>query len=264
MNDKLNGYELSRGWFDFSFENPELISPNHSAIYFFAIEHCNRLGWKTKFGFPTQMVMDAIGIKKHETYIRYFNDLVEWGFFVLVEKSKNQYSSNIISLINAFPKNGKALGKAILAHAGKQSQTIGESNSSIDKPLTINHKPDNLKKEIQAEIHALASEINTLLKRTNPNTMDVFFMVKQWIDAGHQNIITQLKAMKTHYEMNRLVFPTKIETLTMSFMEADWIEKMKDADPERKAERIAKTLKDANRKQPELDTIGTSAPGSLG
>ena len=133
----MNSYELSRAWFDFAFENPEKISPNHSAIYFFAIEHCNRLGWKTKFGFPTQMAMDAIGIKKHQTYIRYFNELVEWGFFILVQKSANQYSSNIISLISAMPKNGKAMDKANIIHAAKQIETNGQSNSSIDKQGTI-------------------------------------------------------------------------------------------------------------------------------
>lgn len=141
----MNGYELSRYWFDFAFENPERISPNHAAIYFFAIEHCNRLGWKDKFGFPTQMAMDAIGIKKHQTYIMYFNDLVEWGFFKLVQKSKNQYSANIISLQSALPKNGKAMDKAIINHAAKQTQTngqsTGQSNSSIDKPITINQEP---------------------------------------------------------------------------------------------------------------------------
>lgn len=137
----MNSYELSRGWFDFSFNNPEMISPNHTAIYFFAIEHCNRLGWKEKFGFPTQMAMDALGIKKHQTYIRYFNDLVNWGFFILVQKSTNQYSANIISINCAMPKNGKALDKAIITHTAKQTEPIGQSNSSIDKQdnnITIN------------------------------------------------------------------------------------------------------------------------------
>jgi len=139
----MNGYELSKGWFDWAFENPEKISPNHSAIYFFAIEHCNRLGWRDKFGFPTQMAMDAIGIKKHQTYTRYLNDLVDWGFIIMVQRSSNQYSANIISLINAMPKNGKALGKAIVNHAAKQTESMGQSNSSIDKlitnkPITIN------------------------------------------------------------------------------------------------------------------------------
>lgn len=149
----MTGYELSRKWFDFCFENPEKINPNHTAIFFFAIEHCNRLGWKEKFGFPTQMAMDAIGIKKHDTYIKYFNDLCDWGFFKLVQKSSNQYSSNIICLWNANPKNGEALGKAIQKHAGKHSDSIGESNpesnpesnGSINKPLTNNLELNNNK-----------------------------------------------------------------------------------------------------------------------
>jgi len=149
----MNGYNLSRNWFDFCFENPEKINPNHSAIYFFAIEHCNRLGWKEKFGFPTQMVMDAVGIKKHQTYIKYFEDLCEWGFFKLLQKSQNQYSANIICLQFAMPKNGKALDKAIINHAAKQTETIGQStgqsNSSIDKPY--NHKPDNHKPQTTKE-----------------------------------------------------------------------------------------------------------------
>jgi len=124
---EITGYELSRNFFDWCFENPEKISPSHSAIFFFAIEHCNRLGWKSKFGFPTQMVMDAIGIKKHETYIRYLNDLIEWGFLILIQKSTNQYSANIISISNAVPKNGKALEKASRMHGRKQTESIGES-----------------------------------------------------------------------------------------------------------------------------------------
>ncbi len=139
----MDWYKLSRNWFDWCFENPEKISPNHSAIYFFAIEHCNRLGWKEKFWFPTQMAMDALGIKKHETYIRYFNDICEWGFFILIQKSTNQYSANIISLSTAIPKKGKALDKAFLKHRGKQIESIGESNRSINKQVT--NKPETKK-----------------------------------------------------------------------------------------------------------------------
>lgn len=143
----MSGYELTRRFFDFCFENPEKISPNHVAIYCFAIEHCNRLGWKNKFGFPTQMAMDALGIKKHQTYIRYFQDLVDWGFFDLVQKSQNQYSSNIISLISAMPKNGKALDKAIINHTAKQTETNGQSNGQSNSPInklqTINQETIN-------------------------------------------------------------------------------------------------------------------------
>ena len=65
---KMNSYELSKNWFQNSFENPDLIKPNHTALYFFIIELCNRLGWKEKFGLPTSMVMEAIGVKNYKTY----------------------------------------------------------------------------------------------------------------------------------------------------------------------------------------------------
>lgn len=133
----MNGYDLSRMWFDFCFDNPEKISPNHSALYFFAIEHCNRLGWKDKFGFPTEMAKDAIGIKSYNTYIKTLNDLVDWGFIKMVQRSKNQYSANIIALSKNNKAPNKALDKAIKKHIVKQGESTSESICSIDKPITI-------------------------------------------------------------------------------------------------------------------------------
>lgn len=124
-------YSLSRSFWDWSFENPEKIRPNHIAMYFFAIEHCNRLGWKSKFGFPTTMVMDALGIKSYNTFIKTLNELVEYGFIDMVEKSRNQYSSNIIALSKNDKALDKALDKAMIKHLTKQS----ESTSSIDIPI---------------------------------------------------------------------------------------------------------------------------------
>ena len=132
----MNGYELSRKWFDWSFENPERINPNHTALYFFIIEHCNRLGWKEKFGLPTTMAKEAIGIRSYNTYINTLNDLVEFGFINLIEKSKNQYSSNIVALSNFDKALDNALDKAMIKHVTKQ----GESNSSINKQETKNNK----------------------------------------------------------------------------------------------------------------------------
>lgn len=116
----LNSYSLSRSWFNFSFDNPEKIRPTHGALYFFAIEHCNRLGWKDKFGFPTQMAMEAIGIKNWRTYNSALTDLVDWGFIELIEKSKNQYSSCIIRLCKKGNSTVEALDKALSKHAQKQ------------------------------------------------------------------------------------------------------------------------------------------------
>lgn len=141
----LNQYELSRRFFDWCFENPEKIHTEHIAIYFFAMEHCNRLGWKEKYGFPSQMTMEAIGIKKHQTYIKYFRELVEYGFIKLIQESKNQYSANIISIQTAMPNSGKALDKALIKHMAKQTestgQSTGQSTGHINKQRT--NKQDN-------------------------------------------------------------------------------------------------------------------------
>lgn len=133
----LTGYELSRDWFDFCFENPSKVKPIHSAIYFFAIEHCNRLGWKKEFGFPSQMAMEALGVKSWKTYIKAFNDIVDWGFFEMIEKSKNQYSSNIIAIVKNTKAQAKALDKALQKHSQKHCSSTGKSTVSINKQVTI-------------------------------------------------------------------------------------------------------------------------------
>src|ERR1035437_6737985 len=139
----LTSYDISRSWFNFFFANPELINPNHSALLWFCVEHCNRLGWKQKFGLPTTMAKEAIGIRSYNTYIKTLNDLVEFGFIKMIEKSKNQYSSNIIALLKNDKAYDKALDKAFIKHTTKQSestiQSTGESISSIDKPITNNN-----------------------------------------------------------------------------------------------------------------------------
>ena len=127
----MNSYELSRNWFNYCFDNPEKVKPAHTAVYFFSIEHCNRLGWKEKFGFPSQMVMEAVGIKNWRTYSKVLNDLVDFGFIKMIEISKNQYSSNIIAIVKNTKAPTKALDKALQKHSTKQ----GQSTVSIDKQL---------------------------------------------------------------------------------------------------------------------------------
>jgi hypothetical protein len=129
-------FKLYRDFWDFAFENPEKIKPNHIAIFSFAIEHCNRLGWKEKYGLPSAMVMEATGIKSYNTYISAFNELVDFGFIKLVEKSKNQYSSNIIALSIFNKASNKALDKAFIKHTTKQSESTIQSIDSIDIQYT--------------------------------------------------------------------------------------------------------------------------------
>jgi hypothetical protein len=139
MTNELNSYQLSRTFFDWCFENPEKISPTHIAMYFFIIEHCNRLGWKEKFGLPTIMVKDAIGIRNFRTYTKTLNDLVEWGFIIMIEKSKNQYSSNIVAIVKNAKAHTKALDKAMQKQLQKQSNSIVSIDKQEIEQETIEH-----------------------------------------------------------------------------------------------------------------------------
>ena len=137
----LDIFTLMRNWFNWCFDNPDLINPNHTALYMFCIEHNNRMGWKTKYGLPTTMAMEAIGIKSYNTYKKTFDDLIKFKFIILIEKSQNQYSSNIIALSIFDKALDKALDKATAKHTTKQVrstiQSTGESNDSIDIHNTI-------------------------------------------------------------------------------------------------------------------------------
>lgn len=159
---QTTGYELSRNWFNWAFENPEQNTATHTALYMWIIEKWNRLGQKEKFGLPTSEAMEAIGVKSYNTYKKVFNDFVSWQFIILVQESKNQYTANIVALSNFNKAHNKAhnealdkalandecalsnfnkahneaLDKALAKHTPKHLQ----SNDSINKPQTTNHK----------------------------------------------------------------------------------------------------------------------------
>lgn len=185
---QLTGYELSRQMFDYSFENPSKITSNHIAIYFFAIDLCNRLGWKKEFGFPTNQAMESVGIKSYNTYKKCFDDLVDLGVFTVIQKSKNQYTAHIIALSKINKALDKALDKALMNHCIKQSRStiqgtiqstsIGTGISTslgtvdINKPQTTNNKPqttnnkyivDFLNKEVGSSFRSSSKKTQSLI-----------------------------------------------------------------------------------------------------
>lgn len=193
----MNSYELSRAFFDWSFENPEKVTPTHVAMYFFIIEHCNRLGWKEKFGLPTTMVKDAIGIKNYRTYINALNDLVEFGFITMVEKSKNQYSSNIIAIAKFTKAHTKALDKALQKHSQKHCKSI----DSIDKQITMNKERENIDQPPRHEI--------------SPEYQNQFQMLT--IDDCRKKYDIENVAKREQIAMNIKVNPQQIILLQNSF-----------------------------------------------
>lgn len=134
--------------------------------------------------------------------------------------------------------------------------------ATAERPLSDGIAVASNKEEKRREENELTIWLNDFLKRKSSNTMDLRFMVKQWKEAGIEDIKQQIESMKVAYKMQNLVFPTKIETLTESLMNCNWVEKVKELDPHRIAEDISKARRNGKEREP--DTIGTSEPGSLG
>lgn len=147
----MTGYDLSRQWFDFAFENTDKVSGNHAALYWWSIELNNRLGWVKKFAIPTEVAMTACGIRSYKTYAKIFDDLVEWGFFHVHQKSKNQFTSNVIALVfftEAIPKRHQSIDQSITNAVERHSSSTVDINKLIN--LETN-KPINLKTDVDAD-----------------------------------------------------------------------------------------------------------------
>src|SRR5664280_2580653 len=94
-----NGYTLTRQWLDFALENPAKVETAHYALMMVMIDLNNRLKWKTQFGLPTVVTMEEAHILSRKTYKKTFDDLVSWGFIKLIQKAKNNHTSNIIEMV---------------------------------------------------------------------------------------------------------------------------------------------------------------------
>lgn len=157
MTDKnetpMNGYNLTRNWFNYKFDNPGNMRAIHAEMYFYIIDLWNRLGQREKFGLPTDVTMQALEIGSYKTYKKTFEELVKYNFIIEISKSQNQYQSRIIALV-------------------KSAVSSAESSATIDEQLN--------KEQLN---NYFIPEIKTLDLKSNDNplhyTSDVEF-VKDW------------------------------------------------------------------------------------
>lgn len=137
------GYDFTRNFFDWCFENPDLIGVNDIALFNWLIEKNNRCGWSEKFSVTATENMAACGFKTYPPYKKAFDNLIALGFIILVKKSFNQHQSNIIALSKINKATTKALDKALLKHSIKHVESKQESTFDINKQ--INKKQETIK-----------------------------------------------------------------------------------------------------------------------
>jgi hypothetical protein len=168
----MNGYELTRRWFDFAFEKPEAKS-YHTAVFCWIVELNNRLGWKSEFGLPTNESMEGLSIGSKATYLQVISDLSEWGFIKIIKPSKNQFQAMIISICRTEndTAHSTALDTALVQQGVRHWNSTIHGIVPIDKPLN-----NETSKPINQE---------TIIKKEVLNFDDFGFfepLIKRWLD----------------------------------------------------------------------------------
>lgn len=201
----MNYYSLMRDFWDFCYENPEKIKANHCAIFCFIVEHCNRLGWKEKFKLPSQMVMNAVGISSRNTYQKALHDLIDFGFIIMIEPSKNQFSACVIACAIFKQPLVHALDRAIIQQVGEQVSeqmckqvseqlysTIADTDTIIRPLYQYTNKPINqFKTKNQSFIFELKespSWIESIQMQNKIKESDV----KYWLDLFELKLQNEL------------------------------------------------------------------------
>lgn len=209
--DKINGYTLSRQWFDFVFNTEEMVRPIHTALYFWIVEQNNRLQWKEVFALPTDYSMKAIGIKGRQHYKKALDDLIKWGFVKLISKSQNQHTCNQVALNFKYQAN-KLLETLNIRQGIKQADLLGtKSNHSkteeqtyktiynvfydleIEKSNDENYK--NFVKFLFGDVD-LGRPFNKLLKMDDQIDYERFLKLKEVSEQSGQKIYDKCRALE--------------------------------------------------------------------
>ena len=174
----MNGYDLSRNYFAFKFENPNKLKANHTELYFYIVDLWNRLGQKQNIGLPTAITMECLGIGSYNTYKKILSELVETGLIILVSESKNQYQSKVIALSNFDKALDKALDKAT---AKARDEAPDKAVDSINKPRTS--KPRTKKTIVSIPEFSEFKEYG-LLKQPDVSLEGLKRKYESWVENG--------------------------------------------------------------------------------
>ena len=131
-----SSYLLSRQWFDFALENPELINVNQTALYVWLIDLNNRRGWAVKFNFNTNDACDCIGVKNRKTVWAALNKLVEFGFVSMIYKANAPGKASVISIVNNRVSSNGCLDKSLIIQSDKRTgkETVKEQLRDRSRP----------------------------------------------------------------------------------------------------------------------------------
>lgn len=190
----LNGYLITRTWFEFCANNLYTlnITSNHTAVFLYISNVWNITGQPKIFSIPTGH--SALFLKiSTKTYYKVIDDLVAWNFLIIKSKGKNKTTAPTIQYGNVFHSR---------LHSELHSKVVSEvdSKSHLIEPKNI----EPLNKEVAKatkkgisleEFRLLIQQAISTCAFTDKFTEEAKKHFLSW--ATTENKITALKKIKT-------------------------------------------------------------------
>ena len=191
----MNGYNLTRDWYSYKFDNVGKVKAAHSDMYFYIIDLWNRLGQKDNIGLPTSVTMECLGIGSYNTYKKTLQDLIDFGFVKLIKESKNQHNAKVIAISKIDKATDKALDKASIKATDKAlDEPIDKATDTIDKQRNKGTRKQNNNITISNEFE---------------NELNILVMV---FNESFKTNYTSIETLKTNYAYWREIYePAQIE-----------------------------------------------------
>ena len=194
---ELNGYNLSRWWFKWYATTDKPVSSFHTAFFFFIINHWNSIGQLKNFGLPSDYTVTSLKIN-YKTYLKIYSDLCQWGIIKEVQKSKNQYTANVICLSVSWITNDIAdsIGDSI-----SNSITDSTSNGNIIEYKNNKNSINNINKRTKAnklsldEFRGIIDHALSQCVFTEKFTEQIRLNFYEW--AKTENKVSALRKIKT-------------------------------------------------------------------
>jgi hypothetical protein len=217
ITKKMNGYDLSRNWFNFRYENRDKVRAIHSELYLYIVDLWNRLGQKDSFGLPTNVTMECLGVGSYNTFKNALQDLVDFGFIKVVKDSKNQHYSKLVALSKCDKATVKALDKATIKATDEATDEAGdkptdeptdEPTDTIIKQGTKNNEQGKKNKEkkennIRERKLKFASTLKPFLEIYGKDMLNDFY--QYWTEPNKSNTKFRQELEKTWNLERRLL-----------------------------------------------------------
>lgn len=133
---KRNGYHLQNQFEAWKIHNQGKYKATHVALFTSLISLNNKLKWVENFGVPRDVTKMQSGISNGASYTKAFDDLEEFGLIKVIQKSKNQYTATVITLVTDLDVSYKEIDGIIMDVNAEvlNTKTNKQTECHIQKP----------------------------------------------------------------------------------------------------------------------------------